>query len=123
MKRPSRIGLFVVGAVVLILITLYYAYDPELHPFPQCLFYKLTGSQCAGCGSQRMLHALLHGDFAGAWHYNAGIIVGMPILITMLIASLFRDNLPRLYNVVNSRPGIYLISSGIIGWWVLRNLF
>lgn len=122
MRRHIRIYVIVVILAAIIAVALYYAYDPEKHPFPQCLFYKFTGWQCAGCGTQRMLHALLHGNWAAAWHYNAGFIVGMPILIVMLVASLFRDKLPRLYNVVNSRPAIYLVSIGLIGWWVLRNV-
>lgn len=107
---------------VVIAIAVYYAFDPQQHPFPKCIFKQITGWDCAGCGSQRMLHALLHGDLKSAWHYNAGIIVGMPVLIIMLIASVFRDKLPRLYNVVNSRPAIGIVVICIIAWSVLRNI-
>ena len=52
--------------VVIIGAVFYFAVDPATFPFmPQCVFHRLTGLQCVGCGSQRMLHALLHGDIAG----------------------------------------------------------
>lgn len=121
-KSTQRYLLLGIIAVIAI-VALYYAFDPERHPFPRCLFKQLTGWDCAGCGSQRMLHALLHGDFALAWHYNAGIVVGMPILMTMLIASLWRDKMPQLYSIINSRPVIILISIAIFAWWILRNIF
>lgn len=123
MRKSTQRYLLLGIIAVVVVVALYYAFDPERHPFPRCLFKQLTGWDCAGCGSQRMLHALLHGDIALAWHYNAGIIVGMPILLTMLIASLWRDKMPRLYSIINSRPAIILVTSAILAWGILRNIF
>jgi hypothetical protein len=39
--------------------------------YPVCLFHKLTGLNCPGCGMTRALHALLRGDFLRALHDNA----------------------------------------------------
>ncbi|WP_229795930.1 DUF2752 domain-containing protein [Saccharothrix coeruleofusca] len=48
---------------------------------PPCPLYALTGIQCPACGSTRMVHALLHGDLAAAWHFNAVMLVaGLPLL-------------------------------------------
>ncbi len=35
-----------------------------------CLFYELTGWQCAGCGNTRAAMALLRLDFASSFSYN-----------------------------------------------------
>lgn len=123
MKSATRRLVWIGVIVAVLLVTLYYAFDPEQHPFPKCLFKQITGWDCAGCGSQRMLHALLHGDIVKAWHYNAGIMVGVPVLATMLIASVFRDKVPRLYAIVNSRVAICIVCVCIFSWWILRNIF
>ncbi len=106
-----------------IFIAIYYIFDPESHPFPQCIFHRLTGWECAGCGSQRMFHALLHGNIYQAWQYNAAILIATPILIALLIASLFRHRWSRFYDVMYSRWVIWSVVGGLIAWWILRNIF
>ncbi|MBO5272475.1 MAG: DUF2752 domain-containing protein [Muribaculaceae bacterium] len=108
---------------VVVLIALYFFFNPENHFFPKCIFKQLTGWDCAGCGSQRMLHALLHGDFAKAWSYNSGLIVGIPIIAIMFISSAFRDKVPRLYKFLNSRTVIIVILVGVVAWTIGRNIF
>jgi hypothetical protein len=39
--------------------------------FPTCPLYSMTGIYCPGCGMTRAVHALLQGDIAGAFHFNA----------------------------------------------------
>ena len=65
---PSRRLLAAAAMLALVAaVAVYFALDPARHPFPRCMFLTLTGWQCPGCGSQRALHALLHGDIASAW--------------------------------------------------------
>jgi len=57
------------GAVV-------FFFNPSTHGFyPVCLFHKLTGWNCPGCGGTRSVYALLHGNFALALKDNALFIV------------------------------------------------
>jgi len=60
---------------------LLYAFDPNAasSPFPGCLFRAFTGLYCPGCGMTRMLHALLHGDVAGAASMNILALLGLPV--------------------------------------------
>jgi hypothetical protein len=47
-------------------------FNPATHGFyPVCLFHKLTGLNCPGCGATRSLYALLHGNFPLALRDNA----------------------------------------------------
>src|ERR1035437_2064746 len=57
------------GAVV-------YFFNPSTHGFyPICLFHKLTGWNCPGCGGTRSVYALLHGNVALALKDNALFVV------------------------------------------------
>ena len=46
-----------------------------------CVFHKLTGLYCPGCGITRMVMAILHFQFIEALHYNCFIFCLLPILI------------------------------------------
>jgi hypothetical protein len=49
-----------------------YFFNPGTHGFyPVCLFHKLTGLNCPGCGATRALYALLHGNLRLALQDNA----------------------------------------------------
>jgi len=66
------------GAVLLLFV------DPNKpgNLLPKCPFNWLTGLNCPGCGATRMVHALLHGDIAAAWHFNAFLLaVGVPFFV------------------------------------------
>ena len=55
------------GLIVLGIIAVYLIFDPtQSDLFPKCPFMMLTGLKCPGCGSQRVIHALLNGDVAAA---------------------------------------------------------
>jgi len=70
-------GVLILGAATYI----YYTYDPAAHSwFPRCPFKALTGLDCPGCGSQRAVHAILHGDFREAFRYNALLLPFIPYL-------------------------------------------
>ena len=68
-----------------------------------------------------MLHALLHGDIAAAWRYNALLFLLVPFLIALGVASARRRSWPRFYRVMNSIPVIVAVTLALIGWFVLRN--
>lgn len=49
-------------------------------PLPVCPTKYLFGIDCPGCGGMRMAYSLMHGDFAGALHYNAVSLVFLVLL-------------------------------------------
>ncbi len=75
-----------------------------------------------GCGSQRMLHALLHGDFAGAFRANAFGMVMLPVIALMLYAETQRLRHPRLYARLFSPKVMTLIIALMVAWLILRNI-
>ncbi|HEY6128147.1 MAG TPA: DUF2752 domain-containing protein [Candidatus Acidoferrum sp.] len=59
-----------------------YRFPPQEYSFyPRCPFYALTHLYCPGCGATRAIAELLHGHLAAAFHFNAGIILLLPVLL------------------------------------------
>ena len=67
------------------LIGVYFFLNPEKHFFPKCPFLWLTSWKCPGCGSQRAVHHLLHGDFLEALRVNFIFVLAFPYVIFGLI--------------------------------------
>ena len=67
-----------------------YYFDPATHGFyPGCLFHRLTGLDCPGCGGLRAVHHLLHGEIAAAFHYNALFVVALPVGLLVAAKKVF----------------------------------
>lgn len=123
MIRPAHIPLWIFFAVAALLLGLYFVFDPAQSLFaPKCFFHVITGWECPGCGMQRMIHALLHGDIAAAWSYNAFLLCILPLLALMIFAAAFRTRFKRLYMALNSVTMILVISFSMLVWGVIRNL-
>ena len=122
MRRSLVIVLVLVALLVFGVI--YFAIDPSTSGlFPRCTFLSLTGYKCPGCGTQRAIHALLHGDVAGAFKYNALVLVAIPWIALCLYAESRRLRNPRLYARLNAPLLIWLFLAMVLLWWLLRNIF
>lgn len=86
-KRLKKAALFVPLLFVLGLVGVWLSETG--HGIP-CIFHAVTGLQCPGCGVTRMLSALLHGDWRGAWESNAAILTLSPVLAGLVGLSLVR---------------------------------
>lgn len=98
--------------------------DPnEAGHYPTCPFLALTGFQCPGCGTLRMIHALSHGHLGTAFYLNPLSFVLLPILCagwvrwTVALAG-GRRPVPRL---ADQRP-IWVLLAIVIIFWIGRNL-
>ena len=47
-----------------------------------CLFRNLVGMDCPGCGMIRAISCACHGEFLRAWHFNRGVVVVLPLLVS-----------------------------------------
>lgn len=79
---------------------------------PPCIFYKLTGIYCPGCGNTRALHALLHGELLRSLHNNLLLIPAI-LLLALLF---FKPNLTLHPTLCKS------VAVVVILFWILRNL-
>jgi len=54
-----------------------------------CVFNKITGLYCSGCGMTRALLSILRLDFYQAFRYNAFSIIILPIIGLYIIGSIY----------------------------------
>lgn len=73
--------LLAVGVVV----GLYFLDPVKYVLMPKCPLKMLTGLSCPGCGIQRAIHALLHGDVAGAVKYNFFLVYSGPYAMAFVV--------------------------------------
>ncbi len=126
MKHSASRNVFTVAVAVcaVVVVAVYFLADPAHNGlFPKCVVYQLTGYKCPGCGSQRMLHALLHGDVAGAWRQNAMLLSSLPLLAVIVFAQVRQRTYPRLYEAVTSPITVTVIVILFIVWAVIRNIY
>ena len=112
-------------AILVIAGILYYVFNPSSDSwFFKCPFHLLTGLQCPGCGSQRAIHCLLHGDLMGALHFNAFIIVIIPFLTLMAVGEWYNYHhwFDWANRFINNRYTMIAMGVLTIGWWVVRNI-
>ncbi len=88
-----------------------------------CPFYAVTSCQCPACGVTRMAACLLRGDWASAYHYNAGLLVLSPLIIMILLADWLRwlriERKPESSFLFFSRLFLVVL---LVLWGVLRNI-
>lgn len=112
-----RIAIWTAASLLLVGYGIWlYLGDPEASSFyPGCLFHKLTGLKCTGCGGQRAAHSLLHGDVVRALHYNSYALTFFPLFaIGYLFTPLSRKNwyvylglaITILYSIVRNFPNM-----------------
>lgn len=123
--RPYRIliaAIIIVAAIAFIYI--YATFDPSTQGslFPRCTIKTLTGLDCPGCGSQRAIHALLHGHVLEALRFNALFVVELPLLALLALTSLFSDRFHHLRRFLISRTFILSLLATIILFTIVRNI-
>ena len=121
-SHKYRFIIILISALALGMI--YYIFDPSGSViFPKCPVMSITGFPCAGCGSQRAIHALLHLNIEDAIRYNFLVVLFLPILGILSFSSVFRKKFPKLYLLTHHHYIAFAFLFLIILWWVLRIIF
>ena len=125
MKCNLKRIVYGIGALIFLgALTLFFIYDPsEVALFPKCPFLSFTGLYCPGCGSQRAMHDLLHGDILSGFKHNLLMSVLFFILgyqfFHALISMIKKKELPNIFHRTIVTNGILVF---VIAFWVLRNI-
>lgn len=91
---------------------------------PGCIFRRLTGLACPGCGGTRAARALLAGDVWAACRFNLFLILSVLMLLAEYVreAAAFIRRRPM-------HPGrtyiriVQLYAWCAVAWFILRNIF
>lgn len=106
------------------IIIIYYIVDPSQSRWmPKCPSKLITGFDCPSCGSQRALHAVLHGDINAAWNFNPFLFIALPYLLLALWGQLsFIPGSARANRLACSPILVFGYIGIFLAWWLLRNL-
>ena len=111
--------------VIILLITGYYFF---LNPYEQeyffisCPFYKMTGYQCSGCGSQRAFREILHLNFEEAFRQNALVLFAIPYFSLIFFTSFFQEKFAKLRQILIGKKTILILFVIVILFGIFRNL-
>lgn len=88
-----------------------------------CVFYRVTGWKCPGCGVTRMCVALLQFKWSEAWNYHPMLLIQLPFLGLIALRNIvayIKNGVCRVsrFETVVIYIGIVLL----IGFTVFRNL-
>lgn len=89
-----------------------------------CLFHRITGLYCPGCGVSRMLLSMATLDFAAAFRWNPLLFVLSPFAAVYLLYGLYAYLFQKENVLLRRTPGIVwiLLIVLLVGFGVLRNL-
>ncbi|MCQ2484835.1 MAG: DUF2752 domain-containing protein [Clostridia bacterium] len=88
-----------------------------------CVFHLITGLQCPGCGTTRMLASLVRLDFRSAWHYNPVVLAMSPMIVCIII----RDTVQWIKNGRTKSSKIenyilYVMFAVLVIFGIVRNI-
>ncbi len=122
-KAITRIG---IGIGSLVLLYLFYRYNPSQNSyFIPCLIHEYTGYQCAGCGSQRAIHQLLHGNIIESLKLNALLVISLPFVLFAISIQLWNTFSEKKYEYPLFKKKLFYIVCilFILAFAIGRNLF
>ena len=104
---------------------LYYFFNPSDHSFfLVCPFKYATGYSCPGCGSQRAIHQLAHGNIVNAFGFNPLMVLSIPLVLYGfgIKAWNYLYSTEHRVKLFYSNFFIYTYFIIVLLFWVLRNL-
>ena len=88
---PRGLTWIFLGVATLACAVVLFCFDPAVAGFyPICMFHRITGLQCPGCGGLRAAHQLLRGNIAAAYHLNALVVFGAPLAVAFTVRQVLR---------------------------------
>lgn len=128
MKRRRILLILALPVLFLLGLGFYFFVEPRSDAFwyPSCIFYDLTGLRCPACGTQRALHALLHGHVLQAIRFNWFFLYSVPYVLVLMAERwvLSEGHLrERVRSIAEHRYAMFLYIALFFLWWIVRNIF
>ena len=122
--KSARSAVLGIAAALLGLALLLRRYPPGLYAFyPRCPVRQYLHLDCPGCGATRALAALLQGHLAEALHWNALLILLLPLLLAFGLLCGYRAWTADIYRWPVAPPWALRLCLALVAvFTVLRNL-
>ena len=103
---------------------LYYLNPTQYLFMPKCPFKLITGLSCPGCGIQRAVHAMLHGEFVKGIKYNYYLVYSGPYAAAFVLEWIMPIGTARekLSNVIENKYVVNFYVLSFTVWLILRNI-
>lgn len=111
-----------IGGITIALGALYYLVCSLIGKFPPCIFNKITGLMCPGCGLTRMCLYMLSFDLKAAYETNRCVFVFMWLwAIFGVLHFIGKPKILRDKRTINA--GVYFTICVYVLWGILRNIY
>lgn len=87
MNKTKKIGITTILILGIGIVYIYFFQHLKLKV--PCIFHKLTGFYCPGCGLTRCLNALFHLEFYQAFRFNALFFLFLPVFLFYVIVLIY----------------------------------
>ena len=123
MKRRIRKVISILIASILLLIG-YYFLDKNYHIHIPCLFHKITGLYCPGCGMTRLIFSLLEGRIYDAYNHNRLVFIMLPFIVIYFKYQFYLYIFNKKNKIICRIPNkcIYILLFVVILFGILRNI-
>ncbi len=113
LKRYTIIFLIGLAYLVWILLT-----DIKI----PCVINKISGIECPGCGTTRMVLSLIRLDFKSAFYYNPFLLITSPLLLFCLAYPEIKYIRTGKYTMGKLQPLLWIELGLAIVFCILRNI-
>ena len=115
---------FTVLVICLLIFVVYYFLNKNYGFSIPCMFQKITGYYCPGCGITRCLFAILRFKFYDAFMYNQLAFILLPFLGIWIMYKIYIYIVDKEDNFTNKIPyGVWIVLLIIvIAFGIVRNL-
>ena len=121
MYKGEKKWIFVV--IILVIVGYYFLLNPyeQEYFFISCPFYKISGYQCPGCGSQRAFHELLHLRIFEAMKQNVLFVLAIPYFLLVFYTSFHQEKYQKLRQIlIGNKTLLFLLAIAIL-FGIFRN--
>ena len=121
-RRIFNVMLIIISSIII--IWGYYYLNKYYNFCIPCIFHKITGFYCPGCGATRCLLSLFRGNIVESYNYNRLFFGLIPFFVFYIIYSIYLYIFKRKDKLLVKIPNlVYIILLVItIAFGILRNI-
>lgn len=106
-------------------LVIFYNFDPanSSNIYPPSLTREWGGFYCAGCGTLRAIHQLLHGNWQAALRLNPLLVIALPYCLYWVVPYFFRYFYQiNLYSIQYKNKQVLATAIACIAYGIMRNM-